>query len=435
MLRSSTAVTGPVRAAIAATVLLLTVSAFGAPGLAVAAPDTGGAGSGSADSGSADTDRVDPNNYAADCPDVMIVAVSGATDSTADRNPLADENRQLWSNWVGNVTVPTGEANKDDPGTVGWMYVPYPSTYGLGLLQPVPTYQDSMAAGVASTNRILDENKAKCGDDTKYVLLGYSVGAEVVERVSRELGHRDSNALVTADDIAGVALIGDPYRPAGTPSMGEPGPPGGGFMSSEPADYGALGGKIIYACRPYDIACDAPQEIAALELALGVLGQMHFTLLNPGQTVSDFANAVTNMAARSIVHIVTHEDWFASDESFLDVLRKVADRTYDPDGPDRNVQVSQEQIVEALNWAMGPGSEVVKAKLADEGPGFVEDNRDVFELVIKPYIFLGFIQHLFYWNNNPNDPWYWESEKVVDWITALAQSEKDGETIPAAPGK
>ncbi|MFD9660410.1 cutinase family protein [Rhodococcus sp. NPDC059968] len=430
MHRSSTAVTGLVRAAITATVLLLTVSAFGAPGLAVAAPDTGSAGS-----GSADTDRVDPNNYAVDCPDILIVAVSGATDSEEDRNPLA-ESGEVWSNWVGNVTVPTGEASKDEPGTVGWMYVSYPSTYGLGLLQPVPTYQDSMAAGVASTNRILDENKAKCGDDTKFVLLGYSVGAEVVERVARELGHRDSNALVTADDIAGVALIGDPYRPAGTPSMGEPGPPGGGFMSSEPADYGALDGKITYACRPYDIACDAPQEIAVLELALGVLGQMHFTLLNPGQTVSDFANAVSSMAARSIVHIVTHEDWFASDESFLDVLRKVADQTYDPDGPDRNIQLSQEQIVEALNWAMGPGSEVVKAKLADEGPGFVEDNRDVFELVIKPYIFLGFIQHLFYWNNNPNDPWYWESEKVVDWITALAHSENDRKApaAPSAPG-
>ena len=53
---------------------------------------------------------------------------------------------------------------------------------------------------------------------------------------------------------------------------------------------------------------------------------------------------------------------------------------------------------------MGPGSEVVKAKLADEGPGFVEDNRDVFELVIKPYIFLGFIQHLFYWNTTRTTP-------------------------------
>ncbi|MDT2003758.1 cutinase family protein [Rhodococcus opacus] len=425
MLRSSPARTGLARAVTAATMLLLAASAFGAPGLAVAAPDTGSAGTGR--SGSGDTEvRPDPNNYAADCPDILIVAVSGATDSDVDRNPL-EESGEVWSNWVGNVTVPTGEANKDDPGTVGWMYVPYPSTYGLGLLQPVPTYQDSMAAGVASTNRILDENKAKCGDATKYVLLGYSVGAEVVERVARDLGHRDSNALVTADDIAGVALIGDPYRPAGTPSMGEPGPPGGGFMSSGPADYGALDGKITYACRPYDIACDAPREIAVLELALGVLGQMHFTLLNPGQTVSDFANAVSSMAARSIVHIVTHEDWFASDESFLDVLRKVADQTYDPDGPDRDMQVSQEQMVEALNWAMGPGSDVVKAKLAAEGPGFVEDNRDVFELVIKPYIFLGFIQHLFYWNNNPNDPWYWESEKVVDWITALAHVEKDRE--------
>ncbi len=198
MLRSSPALPGLARAAITATVLLLTVSAFGAPGLAVAAPDSGSAGSGSAGSGNDDTDRVDPNNYAADCPDILIVAVSGATDSEEDRNPLA-ESGEVWSNWVGNVTVPTGEANKDEPGTVGWMYVPYPSTYGLSLLQPVPTYQDSMAAGVASTNRILDENKAKCGDGTKYVLLGYSVGAEVVERVARELGHRDSNALVAAE--------------------------------------------------------------------------------------------------------------------------------------------------------------------------------------------------------------------------------------------
>ncbi len=410
-----------------------TLLASAMPVVAVAAPDTGSVGS-----GSADTNRVDPNNYATECPDVLIVAVSGATDSTEDRNPLADEERQLWSNWVGNVTVPTGARNAGEPGKVGWMYVPYPSTYGVGLFEPVPTYQDSMAAGVASANRILDENKKKCGDATEYVLVGYSVGAEVVERVARELGHRDSTALVTADDIAGVALIGDPYRPAGTPSLGDTGPAGGGFMASEPADYGALDGKITYACRPYDIACDAPQDIAVLELALGVLGQMHFTVLNPGQTFSDFATAVSGMAARSIVHIITHEDWFGSEESFLDVLRKVADLSYDPDGPDRDIQLTDEQVVEALNWATGPGADVVQAKLADEGAGFLEDNKDIFDLVVKPYIFLAFIQHLLYWNNNPNDPWYWESEKLVDWITDLAHAEKGSDTAAqpeaATPG-
>ena len=76
-------------------------------------------------------------------------------------------------------------------------------------------------------------------------------------------------------------------------------------------------------------------------------------------------------------------------------------------------------MTEALNWAMGPGSDVVQAKLRSEGAWFVEDNADVFDLVTKRYIFLGFVQHMAYWNNNPNDPWYWESERIVDWIIAL----------------
>ncbi|MFD4367226.1 cutinase family protein [Rhodococcus sp. NPDC058521] len=397
------------------------------PGLAHAqAPDTGSA-SGSADSGSvsgsSETGAVHPDNYGAGCPDVMVVAISGATDSEVDNPPLDESDRKAWSNWVGNVTVPTGERFADDPGTVGWAYVPYPSTYGVGFLEPVPTYQNSVAAGVASMNKILDDKKNQCGDATDFVLLGYSVGGEVTERVAREIGGRDSSAKVTADDILGVALVGDPYRPAGTPSMGEPGPSGGGFMSSEPADYGKLADKISYACRPYDIACDAPEEIAVVELALGVLGQMHFTLVDPGQTVADFRNVVSDMATRAIVHIVAHDDWFGSDETFLDVLRKVADKTYDPDGPDVDTQYTPEQKAAMLDWAMGPGSDIVKEKLKAEGPGFLEDNRGIFELVTKPYIFLGFIQHMAYWNINPNDPWYWESEKIVDWIVSLVEQE------------
>lgn len=390
------------------------------PGFAHALPDTGSAGSGSAGA-SSDESNVDPNNYGAGCPEMMVVAVSGATDSDVDLAPLDEPERQLWSNWVGNITVPAGARFADEPSTVGWAYVPYPSTYGLGFLEPVPAYQDSVAAGIASMNKILDDKKNQCGDATEFVLVGYSVGSEVVERVARDIGHRDATATVTADDIAGVALVADPYRPAGTPAFGDPGPSGGGFMSSEPADYGALAGKIKYSCRPYDIACDAPEEIALLELALGFLGRMQFTLADPGQTVRDFRDAVSDMATRAIVHITTRGDWFESDESFLDVLRKVADQTYDPDGPGKNTEYTREQKAAMLDWAMGPGSEVVKAKLKAEAAGFIEDNRGIFELITKPYIFLGFIQHMAYWNNNPNDPWYWESEKVIDWIASLAK--------------
>ncbi len=293
-----------------------------------------------------------------------------------------------------------GQANRDQPGTVGWMYVPYPSTYGVGLLADVPTYQDSVAAGVASANRILDEKKAQCGAATRFVLLGYSVGAEITERVARDIGHRDASAAVTADDIAGVALVGDPYRPAGTPSLGESGPAGGGFMASEPADYGALAGRILYDCRPMDIACDAPPDIALLELALGVLGQVRFTIVNPVQTFADFGRVASDMSARAIAHIVTREDWFTSDESLLDVLRTVADQTYRDDAA--MAAATPERIAALDAWARGPGADVVRAKLGAEGAGFLEDNRGIVDLIVKPYLFLGPLQHVLYWLPAPH---------------------------------
>lgn len=409
------------RIALVAMVLAVVSAAFSSP--PAFADSTGGdtaTGSTSSVTGPSDDEGVDPNNYGAECPGTLIVGVSGASDSSADRNPLTDAAVQGGSNWLKNITVPTGAHLQDEPGTIGWMYVPYPSTYGVGLFDPVPTYQDSMVAGVESTNRLLEDNKIKCGDATKYVLLGYSVGGEVVERVARDIGHRDATSPIGPDDIAGVMLVGDPYRPTGTPSLGQPGPAGGGFMSQEPADYGALAGKVQSACRPYDMACDAPKNIAILQLTLGVLGQLHFTVANLGQTFVDFGNAVRTMAAKSIVYISTHPGWFDSDESFLDVALKTSNQTFDPDGPNKTIALTDAEIVDAFKWALGPGADVVQAKLHADGPRFIEDNSGIFELVTKPYIFLGFIQHIFYWNNNPNDPWYWESERIVDWITTLA---------------
>lgn len=87
MVPTKTGLSLPVRSAIAAAALL----AVCVPATALAAPDSGSADTGSLDSGSAD--RVGPNNFGADCPDILIVAVSGATDSTVDRIPLADANQ------------------------------------------------------------------------------------------------------------------------------------------------------------------------------------------------------------------------------------------------------------------------------------------------------------------------------------------------------
>lgn len=406
-----------------AAVLLMVV-----PAAATAAPSSGSSTTGSAESGSSgssDGPNIDPNNYAQDCPDVLMVTVTGATDSDSDRDPLNEEPRSPASNWVGNVTLPVGQVNANSPGTVGWLYVPYPSTYGVGVLEDVDTYQESVAEGVASTNRLLDEYKTKCGDDTKFVLVGYSVGGEVIERVSIEIGHRDSDAHVTGDDIAGVVMIGAPYRPAGVPNFDEPGPTRGGFQDQQPRDYGTLNDKVTWSCRPYDLACDAPDNIVALQLALGVLGQMRLTVLNPLQTVSDFARTVSSIATRSIIDIATNKDWLESDETLLEVLLKVSDQTYQVDERGAVDKLAPEQLLADLNWAMGPGAETVRAKLRAEGEGLVENNKGIVDVVIEPYIFIGFLQHLLYWNNNPGDGREWESEKIVAWVTDLAQAERD----------
>lgn len=406
--------------------------ALAAPAAALAAPDSGSADSGSSDFGSSQGPNIDPNNYAQDCPDVLMLAVSGATDSDSGRNPLNEESSTVASNWVGNVTVPTGEVNAGSPGTVGWLYVPYASTYGVGVLDDVSTYQNTIAEGIASTNRLMDEYKTKCGDRTKFVLVGYSVGGEILDRMAVEIGHRDPDALVTADDIAGVMMVGSPYRPAGVPNFDdEPGESLGGFMDQSPRDYGTLTDKVTWSCRPWDLSCDAPDKIELLQLALGVLGQMRFTLLNPVQTVADFARTVATIATRAIVDIATNKSWLESDETLLQVLVKVSDQQYQVDDAKAVAALSPDQLLADLNWALGPGADTVEAKLRAEGEGMVENNKGIADVVLGPYLLLGFLQHLSYWYNDPNDGYEWESEKIVAWVTDLARTEREKKQAPA----
>lgn len=414
-----------------ATALLLAL-----PAAALAAPGSGSSVTGSAESGSSessDEPNIDPNNYAQECPDILMLAVTGATDSDSDRDPLNEEPRSPISNWVGNVTLPAGQASANNPGSVGWLYVPYPSTYGLDITQDVDPYQKSTLEGVNSTNRLLDEYKIKCGDATKFVLLGYSVGGEVIERVSQDIGHRAPDAHVTGDDIAGVVMIGAPYRPAGVPNFDEPGPSRGGFQGQAPRDYGSLNDKVTWSCRPYDLACDAPDNIVALQLALGVLGQMRITVLNPVQTIADFARTVSSIATRAIVDIATNKDWLGSDETLLEVLLKVSDQSYQVDEEKASAKLTPDQLLADLNWAIGPGADKVSEKLRQEGQGLVENNKGIVDVVVAPYIFIGFLQHLLYWNNNPGDGRDWESEKIVAWVTDLAETEREKKNVDDAP--
>ena len=158
---------------------------------------------------------------------------------------------------------------------------------------------------------------------------------------------------------------------------------------------------------------------------------MRFTLLDPVQTVADFARTVSTIAARAIVDIVTNKSWLESDETLLQVLVKVSDQQYRVDDKDALAALSPDQLLEDLNWALGPGAETVDAKLRAEGQGLVENNKGIVDIVLGPYLLIGFLQHLSYWYNDPNDGFDWESEKIVAWVTDLARTERKKKAAPA----
>ncbi|NLG56586.1 MAG: cutinase family protein [Rhodococcus sp.] len=365
--------------------------------------------------------RVDPNNYGSQCPEVFVLATSGGLDSGADRDPFDESYNRLGSNWVSHVTVPLGERFASNPGEIGWAYLPYPSTFGLGI-SPVPTYQESIEMGVARAHTLLDDKKAQCGAQTKFVLLGYSMGSEVTHRVVTEIGARPSDSSSTAltpDDVAGVVFVASPYRPKGAPNLDGPGPRGGGFMSSAPAEHGALTDKTVYVCRRYDIACDGPPRNAAVVLLLQVMGQVPFNLADLRSTVTGFDDALTELAARTAADTVYTPGWYDTQESYLDVLLRAADRT----GVHDHTELAPEEFASALKWVTDGGDTTAQQKLELEGARFLEANADFFDLILEPYIFVSFAQHMLYWNNNPNDPWYWESEQIIDWIADLVEDE------------
>lgn len=164
-------------------------------------------------------------------------------------------------------------------------YVNYPATAGgFGKFWPgaAPStehisYTDSMNMGVKSAEEQVKAVAERC-PDTKFGLMGYSQGAEVVENTARKIGA--GQGVVDADRIAGVALFASPTRKAATPMQidgadavgdGEvasvtsglndyPVPDGGGISvdKSGTTDFGALSDRTISWCLQGDLVCGMP---------------------------------------------------------------------------------------------------------------------------------------------------------------------------------
>ena len=262
-------------------------------------------------------------NPAPICAPVQVVGVpgSGSTHSNADPetkqeiqpgwNPAKELEDKFGTDNVHGITVPY-------PASLGYLY-------SAQALQGTPEgytggyegvgYSDSVEMGVEWAKRYMETTAEQCGSDTKWVLYGFSQGADVAGNIASEVANNNV-AGAPPDNIIAVTLISDPRKSPETTSMrqGEdkmqlyaPVPEGivqkngeisntniagkHGVVGARDTDFNALYGKVLSLCHEDDFSCAT----------------------EPGTLMSDIANIVehgtdftlTDAQMRSLSSVIT----------------------------------------------------------------------------------------------------------------------------------
>lgn len=114
-------------------------------------------------------------------------------------------------------------------------------------------YYAASAEAYGVTRGTVDKLASSCPNAT-FSLTGYSLGADVAARLTRDIAY--GNGPVTADRIDGVALIANPYQGHNGAAL-SPGtsPDSVGALGQLEGGYGQLADRVLEICRPDDLVC------------------------------------------------------------------------------------------------------------------------------------------------------------------------------------
>jgi hypothetical protein len=390
---------------------------------------------------------------------MVTISVAGRNDTPregttkmlvdADGNPLpAALSGDHSSEWVDPVV--NAPADDVDPGAYAAVYIAYPAN--------MSTYEDAVNAGVANTEQVMREISAAC-PDTKFSIVGYSEGADVVRRVAMKIGHQEPGqdgayGIVDPDDVVGVVILADSGRSAGDgPFPGSKDPfgnpdgfdqqyqngtnpvPGQGAVQGTSGDFGALNGKIASFCSDGDLTCSAPQNISLLQLVVNVGRQLNVDALERDgltpATGQDVAVVLGRIALAAFADIQSQPNWMQSDETFLQVLLRVSDPAYKP-GEQPKAPAKADAI--AAN-DMSPLA-YLPQKVFNEIIGLIVTNQNTIPVIMSdPYnLTLGpnhTGHHFDYWDDA--DPAAGKpltsAEYAAAWLTHLAKQAQAGKQV------
>ncbi|WP_280433556.1 cutinase family protein [Nocardia brasiliensis] len=395
-----------------------------------------------------------------ECHDMVTVSVAGRNDTPvagttklllgADGKELpaamAGDHNSEWVDPV--VNAPNGQV---EPGSYAAVYIAYPAN--------MATYEDAVNAGAANTEQVMREISKAC-PDTKFSIVGYSEGADVVRRVAQKIGHQEAGqdgayGIVDPDDVLGVVILADAGRSAGDgPFPGSKDPfgnpdgfdqkyqngknpvPGKGALPGTSGDFGKLNGKIASFCSDGDLTCSAPENISLLQLVVNVGRQINVDALERDgltpATGQDVAVVLGRIAMTAFADIAANPNWMKSDETFLQVLLKVSDPAYKPGRPPATTPAKADAIAAD---DMSPLA-YLPQKILNEIIGLIVTNQNTIPVVMSdPYkLTLGpnhTGHHFDYWKDaDPaNGKPLTSAEYAAAWITHLAKQAQEGKKI------
>ncbi|MEU4339868.1 cutinase family protein [Nocardia sp. NPDC023852] len=394
-----------------------------------------------------------------ECHDMVTISVAGRNDT-----PVAGTTKMLVgangeelpaalsgdhrSDWVDPVV--NAPADAVDPGSYAAVYIAYPAN--------MATYEDAVTTGVANTEQVMREIAKAC-PDTKFSIVGYSEGADVVRRVAMNIGHQDADrdggyGIVDPADVVGVVILADAGRTAGEgPFPGAEDPfgnpdgfdqryqngtkpaPGRGALPGTSGDFGALNGKIASFCSDGDLTCAAPENISLLQLAVNVGRQLNVDALERDgltpATGQDVAVALSRIALAAFADIQSQPNWMQSDETFLQVLLRVSDPAYKP-GATPKATAKAESISTS---EMSPLA-YLPQKVLNEIIGLIVTNQNTIPVIMSdPYQLTlgpnGTGHHFDYWRdaNSADGKPLTSAEYAAAWLTHLAKQAQAGEPV------
>lgn len=393
-----------------------------------------------------------------ECHDMVTISVAGRGDTPAqgttkllvdaNGNPLpAALSGDHSSEWVDPVV--NAPADDVDPGSYAAVYIAYPAN--------MATYEDAVTTGVANTRQVMREIAQAC-PDTRFAIVGYSEGADVVRRVAMEIGHQEQQeggyAIVDPGKVTGVVILADSGRSAGDgPFPGAQNPhgnpdnfdqlyqnggtpvPGRGAVAGTGGDFGALNGKIASFCSDGDLTCAAPDNIALLQLVVNVARQMNVDALEreglTPATGQDVAVVLSRVTLLALADIQSQPNWMASDETFLEVLLRVSDPAYEPGAP-----TTPATPADSISTDQMSPLAYLPQKVLNEIVGLIVTNQNTIPVILSdPYqLTLGpnaTGHHFDYWRDaDPgNGKTLTSAEYAAAWLTHLAKQAQAGQPL------